>query len=155
VNQKTEPDLRTSAKEWCSECGGEGEQGCYTMVGECAEWTTWPCWVCVEHRPRPDGHGDAMTRAQAKRTVCHAMAVTLHRDLHELGAEWIFGGDDADRSKDDVRRLVAAAKELVRELDKRGGLDPRAPFVPGPETKGVTMGDTKSFQHAAKGSATS
>jgi hypothetical protein len=61
-----------------------------------------------------------MTRAEAKKLVCHGMAVTLHRDLHELGAEWIFGSEDDPRSDEDVKKLVAAAEELVTELHRRG-----------------------------------
>lgn len=64
-----------------------------------------------------------MTKQEAKRYVCRAMATTLENDLHGIGAGWIFSADgvsEGDRPEPELRRVVGACEDLIAELTRRG-----------------------------------
>jgi pyruvoyl-dependent arginine decarboxylase (PvlArgDC) len=58
-----------------------------------------------------------MTKRQAKRRVCGAIALTLWNDLTHAG--YIYEQD----TEDDVERMREAANELYEEMCRRGDAD--------------------------------
>jgi hypothetical protein len=60
-----------------------------------------------------------MTRAEAKRQVCAAVATFLDpANGHENA--FLYEDQDGDLAEADVERMKAALQELVDELDRRG-----------------------------------
>lgn len=73
-----------------------------------------------------EGSGQ-VTKAEAKRYVCRAMAVTLENDLRGVGAGWIFAADGVSegvRPEPELRLIVGACEDLIVELSRRGRARP-------------------------------